>query len=428
MSRRQIWIIFAIITLASDSTTFADQPIVLRVSNWGGPGVDPSFMRVEREIKDGFEQQHPGVRVQIESIPGPTNQCYVPKLLMMFIAGNPPDVIALDASSAAVFINNNLLTDLMPLMATDTQFDLRQYFPTALDIARRGQKLFAVPLDFTPMVIIYNRKLFREAGVAYPKAGWSRDEFLIAAKKLSVHEPGKPDRYGLFFQKEMSLWFPWIWAAGTDVLSPDGLHAVGYLDSPKTIDAIQFLVDLIRKHGVANQLSQSATAGVDLFRAGRAAMTMTGHWMLIEYRVDKLEIGIATIPVENRNAKIESPVTVMYETGLAIARSSPRKRLAWDYVKYMTSAEVQKKRVASGLAISGNMKAAAFFAGTEVEDAFLEAVKFARPPWGSRCERYELVEDLGREMIEDILNGGVPVKDAVSRTAKLIEQQLSREK
>ena len=30
-------------------------------------------------------------------------------------------------------------------------------------------------------------------------------------------------------------------------------------------------------------------------------------------------------------------------------------------------------------------------------------------------------------MIEDILNGNVPVQDAASRTARLIEQQLARE-
>jgi len=401
-----------------------DYRTILRVSNWGGPSVDPAFMAVERDILRKFEDQHPNLTVQIENIPGPTNQCYVPKLLMTFVAGNPPDVISLDASSAAVFINHNLLTDLTPFVDADKPYRLDDYFPTALSIARRGPQLFAIPLDFTPMVILYNRKLFRDAGLPDPKPAWTRDEFLAAARKLSLPPTSTaPARYGFFFQKEMSLWFPWIIAAGADVLSPDAKHAVGYLDSPQTIEIIQFLVDLIKKHKAANELSQSATAGLDLFRAGRAAMTMTGHWMLIEYRADKLDIGVASIP--------SSPgqrATVMYEAGLGISNTSPRKQLAWDYIKYMTSPEVQRRRVATGIAISGNTLAARSFAGNPVEDAFLEEVKFARPPWGARCERYELVEDLGREMIEDVLNGNVPVQDAVARTARLVERQLTREK
>lgn len=430
MARRHVSIIFAVVisqllVFSHPSVHAAGQPVTLRVSNWGGPAVDPSFMKVEREIKEDFEAKHPGVRVQIENIPGPTNQCYVPKLLMTFVAGNPPDVITLDASSAAVFINNNLLADLMPLIKADKQFSLDDYFPTAVDIARRDERLYAIPLDFTPMVIIYNRRLFRDAGVPYPRHGWTREEFLAAARNLSHRLPDGRPQYALYFQKEMSLWFPWIWAAGADVLSPDGKHAVRYLDSPRTVETIQFLVDLIKKYGVANELSQSATAGLDLFRAGRAAMVVTGHWMLIEYRQDKIDIGIATIPIEGKEG-VRNPVTVMYEAGLGISRSSPKKDLAWQYVKHMSSEAVQKKRVATGVAISANMLAARAFAGNEIEDAFLEQVKYARPPWGSRCERYELVEDLGREMIEDILNGNVPVKDAASRAARLIESQLGK--
>jgi len=399
----------------------SDRRTVLRVANWGGPSVDPSFMKTEREIWDEFERRHPEARLQIENIPGFGQ--YVPKLLMTYVSGNPPDVISLDGSAAAVFIDNDLLTDLMPLIREDRAFHLDDYFSNVLDIARRGDRLYAIPLDFTPMVLMYNKRVFDQARVPYPRDGWTWKDFLETAERLTVVDPktGTPTRFGFDFQKEMPLWFPWIWSNGGDVLSPDGRHAVGYLDGPATVEAITFLTDLVRKYHVAPSLSQSAAAGVDLFRAGRAAMNMTGHWSLIEYRVDRMDIGVTTIPTQ-----IGRPVTVLYATGLAISRASRHKELAWEYVKFLTSEAVQKKRVAGGLAISGNRKAAASFAGTPVEDAFLAQVKYARPPWGSRVEGYELVEDLGREMIEDILNGGVPVQQAASRTARLVEMELNR--
>lgn len=398
-----------------------DRRTVLRVANWGGPSVDASFMKTEREIWDEFERRHPKVRLQIENIPGFGQ--YVPKLLMTFVSGNPPDVLSLDGSAAAVFIDNNLLADLTPLIRDDATFHLDDYFSNVLEIARRGERLYAIPLDFTPMVMMYNKRIFDEAGVPYPRDGWTWSEFLQTAQKLTVVDPktATPTRFGFNFQKEMPLWFPWIWSNGGDVLSPDGRHAVGYLDGPATVETITFLADLVRKYRVAPSLSQSAAAGVDLFRAGRAAMNMTGHWSLIEYRVDRMDIGVTTIPTQ-----IGRPVTVLYATGLAISRASRHRDLAWEYVKFLTSEAVQKKRVAGGLAISGNRKAAESFAGTPVEDAFLSEVKYARPPWGSRVEGYELVEDLGREMIEDILNGGVPVRQAASRTARLVEMELNR--
>lgn len=397
-----------------------DGRIVLRVANWGGPGADPTFMKIDRDVREAFERRH-GVRVQVEGIPGRGQ--YVPKLLMTYVAGNPPDVMTLDASSAAVFIDNGLLADLTPLIAKDPAFDLGAYFPNVVDVARRGDRLFAIPGDFTPMVIIYNKRLFDQAGVPYPRPGWTREEFLEAARALTVKEPGaaSPRQYGFKFENWMPAWLPWIWAGGGDVLSPDGTRAGGYLDSPATLDTIRFLVDMIHRDRLAPNLSESVATGIDLFRGGRAAMTLTGHWSLIEYRVDKMDVGITSIPRVG-----DHRVTVMYEAGMAISEASPHKDLAWEYVKYMTGVAAQKEKLAMGLAISANREVARLFAGTEVEDAFLEEVARARPPWGSRVERYELVEDLGREMMEDILTGGEAIEDTVRRTAALIDAELGR--
>ena len=124
-----------------------DKELVLRVSNWGGVNVDTKFMTLEREIREGFEKQHAGVRVQFEQIPGVGQ--YAPKLLMMHVTGSVPDVATLDASSAAVFIDNGVLRDLTPYIQRDRKFDLSRYFENVVNIARRGDKLYAVPLDFT---------------------------------------------------------------------------------------------------------------------------------------------------------------------------------------------------------------------------------------------------------------------------------------
>jgi len=417
---------FVVLVIGAPTACRDDTPgggIVLRVSDWGSPAVESAFMTVERELQEGFERRHPGVRVRKEQIPGPGQ--YAPKLCMMHVAGSAPDVMHLDASSAAIFIDNGVLLDLAPLMKNDPTFDRSHYFENVLDITRRGDAFYSVPLDFTPMMMYYNRKLFDRAGVPYPKDGWSWDDFLAACKATTIVPAGarQPTQYGYNFENVMPFWMPWLWTNGGDVLDPTGTRASGFFDGPASVEAMRFLTELMVTHHVAPTLAERAALGGDAFLNGKAAMDLKGHWMLIDYRARGLDVGAVSLP-----SRTGRPVTVIYATGLAISRHTRHRELAWEYVKYMTSAAVQIRRVASGLAISGNRQAAAHYAAdpaNDVERAFLKAVDYARPPWGSRVENYPYCESLGEEMMEDILYGATSVEEAVRRTAGLMDAVLS---
>ena len=121
------------LALAGCAPSASSGKTVLRVAGWGGAGDDSEAARIEREVYAEFERRHPGVEIQKENIPG--SQDYVRKLLLSFIAGAEPDIIRLDASSAAVFIDNGALMDLTPLVEGENGIDLDDYFPTLTDIA-----------------------------------------------------------------------------------------------------------------------------------------------------------------------------------------------------------------------------------------------------------------------------------------------------
>lgn len=399
------------------------EQITLRVANWGSPAVESSFMTLEREFRQEFEQLHPGVRVQFEQIPGFGQ--YAPKLLMMHVSGSVPDVISLDASSGAVFMDNGVLRDLSPYIDRDASFRLGDYFENLVRVFRRSDKLHSIPFDFTPMMMYYNRKLFDAAGVPYPRQGWTWENFRRTASALTIKDPdpAKPPRqYGFNFINVMPFWILWLWTNGADVLSPDGQKASGHFDGPGSVEAVQFLADLMLKDHVAPTLEESKAAGVDLFRSGRAAMDLKGHWMMIDYRADGIDFGVVNLPTNTG-----SPTTVVYLTGLSITSKAKHPDLGWEYIKFMTSRQVQIRRVASGLAISGNRHAAAHYAGNPVEDAFIAAVDYARPPWGATVERYPFIEGLGEEMLEDLLysKGSLGVAAQLRRTAALIDASLS---
>ena len=144
---------------------------VLRVSNWGGAGDDSEYEKLVQEFYKEFERENPDVDLRIEGIPGE----YVPKMMLNFVAGTEPDVMTVDASSAAIFVNNGVLADLTPIAQNDPEFKITDYFPNVVDVGRRDGKVYMIPGDFTPMVVYYNKRLFDAAGVL---------------RRLPPHRPG----------------------------------------------------------------------------------------------------------------------------------------------------------------------------------------------------------------------------------------------
>ncbi|GMV37588.1 MAG: ABC transporter substrate-binding protein [Fimbriimonadales bacterium] len=394
--------------------------IVLRIADWGGASDDDEFNRVNREVYATFERMHPGVELKIEHIPG--SQEYVFKLLAQHVAGTAPDVVFLDASSSAAFINNGVVTDLTPLIREDPEFDPSIFFPNVYDIARRGNKVYALPGNFTPMVVYYNKRVFRERGVPYPEEGWTWDDFLRTCQALS--DPAR-DRYGFYFVNWMPGWITWIWQNGGDVLSPEGTRATGYLNGPRTVEAVQFFTDLVSKYRVAPTISESAATGTNLFQSGEAAMEISGHWAIVGYKAAESEkfrfadLGVVGLPRHRQR------VTVMYESGPAITRQCRHPKMAWEFIKYFSGAEVQDKLCGSGLAIAAVRAVAEARRHTSpLEPVFLREIRYARAPWGAEVEGYAYVEDVGRDAIERILIGKVPVQKALDDAARKIDHKL----
>lgn len=391
---------------------------VLRVANWGGAGDDSEFSRTVHSLIREFESQNPGIEVQIEGTPG--SQEYVSKMLLSFIAGSEPDIMTLDASSAAVFINNGVLKDLTPLMTSDSSFKKEDYFPNVLDIARRGDSYYAVPIDFTPMVMYYNKRLFDEAGVPYPRPGWSFDDFREKAKRLTQ---GKT--YGFTFSNWMPGWLMWLWNQNGDVLDPTGKRAKGCFDSDESVRAVDFIKKVLLDDKSAPNLSQAASMGVDMFATGQAAMEVSGHWAMVGYGISK-DLKLEDVGVVELPTNLGKSATVMYEAGYAIGKNCKKADLAWKFIKFMTSHDAELKLCHSGIAVSARKDVCAERAVDEHEKAFLAIIPSARAPWGSKVEGYDFVESTGQKMMDNVLKSGMPVDRALREACSAIDEELSR--
>jgi multiple sugar transport system substrate-binding protein len=399
---------------------------VLRVANWSGVADESDYQQKIREVYARFEKDFE-CELQIEGIPDP--QEYARKMLLNYVAGSQPDVMQLDASSSAAFIDNGILRDLTPYVEQDQEFTFDDFWPNVVDIARRGggssragletrttTGVYAVPLGFTPMVLYYNRSLFvANGGPGVPTDGMTFDHFLEVAKYATLQ-----GQYGFKFISWMPGWIMWLWNNGGEVLSPDGMRATGFLDSDQNVEAITFLRDLVSKHKVAPSLSQASAAGVDPFTDGTSAMEVSGHWAMVGYaKAPKLnleEIGVVSLPTNTGTSQ-----TVMYESGLSIGKHCKHPDLAWEFVKYMTSASVQRTYNSTGIEICARKDIAAENGTTEREKKFLEIVPSARGPWGARVQGYDFVEAEGQAMMDNILKVGAEVRPALEQMARRVD-------
>lgn len=398
--------------------------VTIRVADWGGASGDANYIRTNREIIEEFERTHPNIKVQMEHNP----DAYVQKILMSVVAGTQPDVMALDASSAAIFIENNTLLDLMPFIRNDPEINLDDYYPNVLNIARRGEALYALPDTFTPMVMYYNKRCFERAGVPLPKDNWTWTDFLRAARGLTIRSSdGKAAQYGAEVTTWMPGWVMWIWQNGGDVLSPDGTRATGYLDSPQSIEAIRFYTDLVLKHKVAPTVTEAQAMGADNLLAGRVATSVSGHWSIIHFRASEgsikgyrfRDLGVVGLPRRKKR------ITVIYEAGPAVMKGTRHPREAYEYAKFISGRWAQRKIAELSVGISARRDVAEEFRHkSPLDPAFLDNIRYARGPQGAFTEQYALVEDIGREAIEEILLGKSSVEEALRTAARRIDTQL----
>ena len=423
----------------------AQEPVTLDVMGFVVPLEEqgtPLDEAYQTFISD-FETAHANVDVNALETPPEFDT----QLLVDLAAGTAPDVWNQDASTFARLVDGGYLMDLRECLELTPSLNLDRFFPTVLSIwqPEADGPIYALPNDFTPMVIYYNTASFERAGVEPPPADWTWDDLIQLSQELTLDSSGRnrldPDfdetnvvQWGFRVRKWAFEWLYRVWQNGSDVIAPDGSTVSGYLDSPESIAAITFLRDLVTEYGVSpeptvyDQLIQQA-GFLDRFLLGEFAMFDRGHWELVGLRANanyqEGSFGILSQPASAQEA------TVFYASGFVVNASltDAEKQAACDFIAAATDRGYQDTKAITGIAISGNQAAAEAAAQDnpypEIEEVFVNEVQFGRPPYGARFANWPTVEELLDAMMERILAGG-DVETEVAAAVEEINRELSR--
>jgi multiple sugar transport system substrate-binding protein len=335
--RRLLLGLLAVLAAGCGLTTAATEPATLRVimaDDWASAPL-------VGEVIAGFEEDNPGVRVQVQG--SPFSQ--IPELVdTAEELGQPYDLAHWHAFAAAAAGLADPVDDLWEA------FDLEpeDYLPGAiLDVTWDGSR-YGVPLDVNALVLMANQDLLAEAGLSEEDLARVED-FIGNATRLAALEATD---HAVAVTASSWAAYGWIVAGGgqlletaadgTAVLDDRGLPTFTF-DHPRTvamIDTLAMLVDSgVAPPPLAPDLAMDA---ISSFAEGRAALHASGSWDLpIAQRASQATVSvedIVVLPLPQLDPA--APRTVLGGSSLFLPAGAAERELAFGLALALTELEV----------------------------------------------------------------------------------------
>ena len=115
---------------------------------------------------------------------------YWDKLATQIAAGNSPDLVMMHLNYINEYVGRNALVNLTDYINSG-KIDLSNFSAGALNAGAIDGVPYMVTLGLTPRTLIYNSRLFEEAGVALPEPEWTWSDFQEKAAAISAGSDGE---------------------------------------------------------------------------------------------------------------------------------------------------------------------------------------------------------------------------------------------
>lgn len=302
-----------------------------------------------------FTEANPHITIQIEQLGWDD---YWTAVQTGMISGTAPDVFTNHLAKFPEFAERGQLVDIQP-MVEEAGLDLSIYQGELTELWQRDGVRYGLPKDWDTISLVYNKEMLDAAGVDVAELNeltWNPEDggtFTEMLARLTMDANGNyatsddfdPDnvvQYGLTMTLGdaygQSSWSIFTNSTGWDFIDAPWTPPF-HFDDERFITSFQQLAD--QQNVARTMVPEEETVGTNveqLFSAGVSALLFQGSWM-ITWLDDNLtfEWGFARLPIgpEGRKCMIN---------GLAdsIWTGSEVQEAAWEWVKYLASAEAQE--------------------------------------------------------------------------------------
>ncbi|SMB97402.1 multiple sugar transport system substrate-binding protein [Thermanaeromonas toyohensis ToBE] len=367
-----------------------------------------------QEIKEAFEKAHPNIELNFIQVP---SKGYYDKLLTMIAGGQPPDIAMLAMDQYPAYVEKGALTCLDRWITDDYKKDL---WPVALKILTYKGSIYGVPRDLTCNVMYYNKKLFDEAKVPYPKEGWTWNDFLDICQKLTKRDgSGKVIQWGYHYAGYPDAYYDWLLQNNGGFVSEDGKRCI--LTNPESIEALQFLVDLRYKYKVAptpEEAKQFGESSIAPFESGKVAMFTGGASRMFSLTKAGLDYDVAPLPKGKRQA------TRVFAILWVMPKGCKHPEEAWKVLSFLGGKEGQQLVVNTGMgnsALKSTDNSKFLTPPPANKKVFIDSFNYGEPfPMVKNREVWKEIE----QGLDLMWLGKQPVKEAAEAVAKKVDMLL----
>ena len=285
-----------------------------------------------RELADTFQEEHPGIEIQILSV-----EEILDRTASGGVAVSSSDDIVKVAHAADTFVDDarmladrpqDVALDLTDLATRDGELLLEDFLTAPLALFQRDGGLWGLPLEVNTMLLYYSPERFDEVGLPYPEVGWSWDDFLNAAVRLTIREGDRVVEYGFVDPFAYSLLPLLVYErAGPMVEEQHGVQQAR-LDDPAVAEAIQWYADLVTEYGAMPDFRELDSLSLQrLPHEAAPGMWLSGSW----YRDGFASAGVVPLPESDGVG-----VGAIDARGAMVSAGTTHPQEAWRWVAFLS--------------------------------------------------------------------------------------------
>jgi multiple sugar transport system substrate-binding protein len=205
-------------------------------------------------------------------------------------------------------------------------------YPALLNAFGTEGFMGAVPVTFSPVYLVYNPNLFQKYDVPLPTRGWTKEDFLRVAQRLTLDtdSDGIIDQYGLTLSCSINRW-PLL-------ALQNGVSFREHVQKEALVKTLTFIHDLLYRYRVAT-LSPRYQINSEAFIREKAAMVLTTSIELAGWRKEGIpfEPQVAPMPFGEQNAAL------LIANAMMIPAACNEEELAYRFLRTAIDYDIQKQ-------------------------------------------------------------------------------------
>ena len=284
---------------------------------------------------------------------------YANKVNTALMSGEGADILAVDVIPIAKYVESGLLEDLSPYMTQDSDFDPSHYRQNILEAVTWKGGTWFLPMDYMFNYYTYDSTLITaEQGDFGTSSAFTTEQLLDLAKPLFdgetkiLNTPAYEGRGG-------SLWTRLLrerWSDFVDIANKRANFKDG-----KFVELLNTLTSYDKDGLIPESITSQIDIEMTMDRMGQAPTDRyyfkpkTNMSLLTHFLRDsqtRFNVGISVggaSAIEDDDelagiaANLDGSVPFTYTQAFAINSNSKNKRVAWEFIKFMLSGEMQEQ-------------------------------------------------------------------------------------